>query len=318
MNPEAILETYVADVVRRLPRGKRADVAFELRSLLAEELEGRAAEAGRPADAVMATDLLRSFGAPVDVADRYRPAGFTIIRPSDAPTFARVALIGVGVQWVITLIAVYTAPMEPGAPGSDWLSRLGSWWLSWGLGAFWWPGFIVTITMIAAFVAAKRQRPADTHEPSVSVIDRDRVKRPALAVYIGLGVLGAAIMIALPTLDRIAPWVPAPVLAAFEFDAGFLAQRAGWVLLLWGVALGLAITVLAAGRWSPLTRRLAVASDVLWLALLAWWVFGGRIFATPMADEVTKGCLVLLIGFVLVDLVIGIRRLTRRIPVPAT
>ena len=39
-------------------------------------------------------ELLTAFGAPQDVADRYRPAGFTIIRPSHAPRFTWIALGG--------------------------------------------------------------------------------------------------------------------------------------------------------------------------------------------------------------------------------
>ena len=318
MNPEAIIETYVGDVVRRIPRAKRADVAFELRSLLNEELQGRASDAGRPADAAMATDLLKNFGAPTDVADRYRPAGFTIIRPADAPRFAWIALVGVGVQWLLTLIATFTTPMDASAPGGDWLSRLGSWWLSWGLGAFWWPGFIVTLTMIAALIASRRDQTDSVRLPKTADIDRDRVKRPVLAVYVALGVVGAAIVLALPTLSRWAPGLPEPVVNAFAFDETFLSTRAGWVIVLWLVALASGIAVLVAGRWSILTRRIALASTVAWLALLLWWLLGGPIFVSPAADSVTKGCLVLVALFFVLDAVLSVRRMTRTIPVPST
>ena len=80
MDPEAIIEGYVRDVVRHLPRSQRQDVGFELRSLLLEDLAGRAADTGRPADAAMTMELLTAFGRPLDVADRYRPSGFTVIR----------------------------------------------------------------------------------------------------------------------------------------------------------------------------------------------------------------------------------------------
>lgn len=73
MDPNAIIDSYVADVVRYLPRRQRADVALELRSLLDDELASRAADAGRPADPALVMELLTTFGAPRDVADRYRP-----------------------------------------------------------------------------------------------------------------------------------------------------------------------------------------------------------------------------------------------------
>ena len=37
------LDSYVSDVVKRLPRRQRVDVALELKSLLAEELAGETA-----------------------------------------------------------------------------------------------------------------------------------------------------------------------------------------------------------------------------------------------------------------------------------
>jgi hypothetical protein len=318
MNPTAIIETYVSDVVRRLPRAKRADVAFELRSLLLEELEGRAADAGRPADAAMATDLLRTFGLPVDVADRYRPAGFTIIRPADAPRFAQIALIGVGVQWALSLVATYSVPIDASAPGGDWLSRLGGWWLTWGLGSFWWPGFIVTFSLIAAWIASRRSASYEPREPKVAELDRDRINRTGMLLTIGLGVVGAAIVIALPELGQWARWLPEPAITALALDGGFVAGRAPWVVLLWAATFASSVVVLVAGRWTRTTRLISAAFDGLWIALLLWWILGGPIFVSPYADSVTKFCLAALVIVCALDIVLTVRRTTRAIPVPAT
>ena len=72
-------------------------------------------------------DLLAAFGRPQDVADRYRPAGFTVIRPADAPSFAWIALGGVALQWAITLPAVgpSTAAMDSPATRVDAATRAG-------------------------------------------------------------------------------------------------------------------------------------------------------------------------------------------------
>lgn len=50
MTPEAVVEAYVSDVARRLPRAKRNDVALELQALLHDELSGKAEASGRAAD----------------------------------------------------------------------------------------------------------------------------------------------------------------------------------------------------------------------------------------------------------------------------
>ena len=47
MNANDVIESYVTEVAVKLPRKQRNDVAFELRALINEELQGRAEAAGR-------------------------------------------------------------------------------------------------------------------------------------------------------------------------------------------------------------------------------------------------------------------------------
>jgi len=303
MNPDALIETYVGDVVRHLPRSQRNDVAFELRSLLAEELQGRSADSGREPDAWLATQLLTEFGRPVDVADRYRPAGFTVIRPSEAPRFARIALGGVVLQWILTLVATFSTPSE-----LEWPSLLGAWWLSWGLGSFWWPGFLVTLSLIAGFVQSRREAAGEWMLTRGVVRDRDHVRRPLIVLYIALGVVGASIVTSVPSIALWGAGLPGPVVEAFALEGEFVSTRAPWVLVLWAVTLAVGIAVLVAGRWTPITRRISAALSIAWLALLLWWVAAGPIFTQQYADEVTKICLVLVAVIVAVDAVVAFQR----------
>jgi len=59
MEPSAIIESYVDDVIRRLPRRLQGDVGLELRSLLSDELDATARDAARPVDDAMTLALLR-------------------------------------------------------------------------------------------------------------------------------------------------------------------------------------------------------------------------------------------------------------------
>lgn len=335
MDPDAVIESYVGDVVRRLPARRRRDVGPELRSLLDEELAGRAAAAGRPADEAMALDLLAGFGRPVDVADRYRPAGFTVIPPAGAPRFAQVALGGVALQWALTLPGVFGQVGDLGgsslAGSGDWLTRLGAWWLSWGLGSFWWPGFLVSVSLVAGAIRARREavaagaHDADGHpgprttSASIprSVLDRDRVDRPGRVLALGFWALGATVLVALPWLPTLAPGLPQPVLDAFALDPDFLGQRAPWVLVLWAATFGIEIAELVAGRSSSATRRTSLVVDVGWLGLLTWYLLAGPVFVSPEADGVVRVCLVGLLALVVVGLVATGRRemLPTRAPV---
>src|SRR5262249_28732983 len=74
-------------------QAKRDDVAFELRALLADDLQARAEAEGRSPDHQMAVAMVREFGRPAAVAVRYyRP--FTIIEPSDTWSFLLAAIAG--------------------------------------------------------------------------------------------------------------------------------------------------------------------------------------------------------------------------------
>jgi hypothetical protein len=301
MDAKAMIDGYVREVVARLPRRQRNDVGFELRSLLDEELQGMAAGAGRAPDAAMAAALLTRFGAPQDVADRYRPAGFTIVRPADAPGFARLALGGVALQWLLTLPAVLFAPEVAGV---DPLTRLGAWWTSWGLGAFWWPGFMVCGAIAAGWIAGRKGE--ERAWSPLRDLDRDRIDRRLLALGLVAWAAGAAVLIGLPWwAERLSviglPWwaerLSGPAAAALALDETFLRTRAPWLLPVWAGHFLVYAAVFVRGRWSRRTRGLEVAFGAAITALLVWFAVAGPIFVAGPADGLVK---TILLGLVLV------------------
>ena len=84
-----LIDRYVHEVGEHLPYRLRADVEAELRSLLMDALEERAGAAGRPPDAELAAVVLREFGAPRDVAQRYSPEAQYLIGPRLFPAYKR-------------------------------------------------------------------------------------------------------------------------------------------------------------------------------------------------------------------------------------
>ena len=69
--PEALIESYVADVMKRLPTRLRNDVGFELRALLREDLRGRSADAGGGGDCAAIVHGLLCAGrncGPIEIA----------------------------------------------------------------------------------------------------------------------------------------------------------------------------------------------------------------------------------------------------------
>ncbi len=300
MNPNDVIEAYVIDVMRRLPAGERNEIGLELRGLLAEMLAGRADEAGRAADDAMVLALLRDFGTPAEVAARYRPPGMVIIPPEQTRGFTLLALIGLLLQWALSLPHVFDGSLSPAG-----------WWLGPGLGAFWWPGFMVMFTLLAAWL---RRRGWFTPRWRPQSVDPERIHRGALAFGLAWFVIGAAVVVSLPWL---VPHLPGALPRVLALDPDFLRLRAWPVLPLWAGSFALLAMVLVQGRWSPLARKLEIVSSAAFVALLVWWIAAGRMFLATPTDRAARGVLALIAVFIVVDLVVRLHRRRTRIRLPA-
>jgi hypothetical protein len=288
MNWNDVLDSYVAEVVRRLPAKERGEVGLELRGLLGEMLEERAA--GAAPDDALVLDLLRGFGTPAEVAARYRAPGFAAIPADRTRSFALLSLAGIALQWALTLPRVFD-----GLP-------LTGWWLSWGLGAFWWPGFLAMMSLAGAWFRHRGWfRPA--WRPRV--VDPERVERAPTIFGLAAFATGVGFMVALPWL---APAMPGVLPQVFAFDPGFLHGRAWPVLPLWAAAFAVEAAVLARGRWWPAARRLSMGISLAFVALLAWWMAAGPIFLAAATDQGAKAALGLVIAIILVEVAYRLRR----------
>lgn len=307
MDSKAMIESYVDDVMRRLPGRQRKDVGLELHALLRDELKGREGDAGRSADEAMTLDVLRNFGAPDVVAERYRDAGPVIIRGADARRFTAWALGGVAVQWVLSFWDMVVAPKDD----IEFLSRLGHWWVTAGLLSFWWPGVLVTAAIIGAFTQ-DTERASEAWTPTKrAALDPDRVNRGTMAVTMTLYVFAVLFGIALPS---ILASLPEPVHGVLAPDPGFISQRAPFVVLLWVLQFVVYVMAFRERRWSRLTHRLSLAIEAAWVALLAWFILGGPMMVTPAADSMAKFILVLTVLPYLFDIGLKLRRELIRIP----
>lgn len=298
MNPNDVIETFVIDVMRRVPGKDRNDIGLELRGLLGDMLADRAATAGRPADDAMVLAMLREFGTPVEVAARYRSPGTVIIPAEQTRRFALLSLTGIGLQWALTLPRVFQ-----GQP-------VATWWFSWGLGSLWWPGFLV---MMALAAVGARELGLTRQKWRPSSVDTERVNRGALALGVLWMAIGAAAVICLPWITRL---LPDPLPRIFTFDNDFLHGRAWPVVLLWLDSILIRLMVLTRGRWTQRLRMMDLATNVVWIALLLWWLAAGAIFQAAATDNGAKAGIGLVILMVAADLAWKLFR--RRVHVPKT
>lgn len=308
MNADEHIESYVAEVAVRLPRRQRNDVAFELKSLLHEELADRAEAAGRPADAALATELLLAFGRPEEVAARYRPT-LTIIDPADGHAFLRATLVGLAVIWLLGLWeSLSLAP-----PGASWLTVLGHWWTHTVMPSPWWPGVLVVWYGLAAWSRRRRPRSA---EWSLRAPDRIHGGRPAAVLGI-LGILIGLSVLVEPRRLLDVLWQGRAAPAAYQaltYTESFRHQQGPWLLALLLSHVPLLLIVLIQGRWSTPVRRVHSALALLTCVVLVWAVLGGPAFEATVSDRALKLAMAATVVFTL--LTFGWQWLRRVRPAP--
>ncbi|HVQ94241.1 MAG TPA: hypothetical protein VMU51_24590 [Mycobacteriales bacterium] len=268
MDASEVIDSYVHDVARRLPPGKRNDVALELRALLADELGARADAEGRPADADMAVAMLRGFGRPAEAAVRYyRP--FTIIEPSDTWGFLVATIAGGS---VISLLA------SPG-PGDTYNERAQQATVAF-LG---WLGVLVIAFAVKNLIL--RRRPDAFAWVPRPVRVRDRASRVG---GVGLALLWAALLVLYLAPGRVVGALSSGRIAArtLAYTDSFTGPlRMPWLVGVLVLAIGLHLLVAAQGRWRPATRWARIALTALIGSQLGWHARYGSIFSDPDVDR---------------------------------
>lgn len=309
MNANDVIEAYVTDVAVQLPRKLRNDVALELRELLNEQLQGKAEDAGRAADAALATELVQAFGHPDVVAARYRPA-LTIIDPADGQGFLRWTVVGVAVIWVLGLLDCI---LHPTAPNSGALGVAGQWWFSVAIPSLWWPGMLVVGFALAARSRRRRPQGATWQPRDPDALQGGRATK-ALAL---VGVVCGVLLLMFPHWILDFFWGGRAAPAAYQaltYSETFLQLQAPLLLGLLLLNIPIFLAVIVKGHWTETMRRIETALSVVLCAAMAWTIFDGPIFLTTASDQTAKFCLAMILLAILVGAAIQRHRGVRPAP----
>ena len=299
MNAQELIQAYIDDVCRRLPRRLRKDVGLELSSLLQEDLQARAADSGRDADVSLAQEIVDGFGHPREVAARYRPP-VMIIDPVDSHRFIYSAVAGVLFIWIAGF-----AELAGNRSGEsvEFLYQLRDWWLGAGLAAFWWPGILVAVFAIGARVKIHWPQSGKWRPAAVKVKDRDKVNRWAWGLALVFFSLGLYI---LSEPGRILDWMfggeAAPsAYEALSYAPDFYPMPAIPLFALLIANLLLYIPLIVSGRWTSLLRRLDIVFSFLICTMLVWIMAAGQIFAVASVDDFVKFIILLIVVGSVID-----------------
>jgi hypothetical protein len=172
-----LIDKYIAEVGKHLPRKQRSDIEAEIRSTLEDMLEERKQANGQISE-VEIIELLKEYGAPREVADSYVGPRY-LIGPRVYPTFELVTRIVLIVLFAIALAGLGLSLAKSSLSGTEFLKTTGES----ALGLF---GGLITAfgNIVLVFAILERVLPAKefeeeeewdpaelAHEP-----DPDRVK----------------------------------------------------------------------------------------------------------------------------------------------
>ncbi|MGE5464159.1 MAG: HAAS signaling domain-containing protein [Syntrophothermus sp.] len=287
-----LIDKYIVEVAKHLPRKNRADIEAEIRSTLEDMLEERSQGPG-PADEATVLALLKEYGAPREVAAKYKTHQY-LIGPRLFPIFEKVLRIVIAVVFGASLIGLGTSLAQTNLTGPDFVAAISKWigGLITGLiGAF---GNVALI-----FAIIERTKAADEFEKDIRDWDPKELQKEHdpdeidKADHIGTIIFSALALIVFniyPELFSVrypssGAWVTMPILTSLFFS--FLP----WINLMALLQIVYSSFMLGQKYWTTLTRILDIVLD------LAGMLLAVVILNTPGITTITPAKLAAM-GFV--------------------
>ena len=268
-----LIDKYIAEVGKHLPRNQRADIEAEIRSTLEDMLEERKQTKGAVDDA-MIIELLKEYGSPREVAESYTGPHY-LIGPRVYPIFELVTKIVVVVLLAIALAGLGIGLARSNATGLELLKTIGESALSslgWIITAF--GNIVLTFAILERVLPAKEFEEEEEWNPAelASEPDPDKVKFGERIFEMFFLILFLVLFNLYPAAIGIGffsegDWIfISPVLTEAFFS------YLPWINILFLLKLGFNVYLLRQGLWN-LTSRIAnilleIASIAIAVAML--------------------------------------------------
>mgnify|MGYP000162135486 CR=1 FL=1 len=288
-----LIERYVSEIGKQLPRKSRADIETEIRSTLEDMLEERSAKAGRPADDEMVKELLKEYGAPDKVAESYLPTRY-LIGPELYPIFAlivKIVFTVLGVIWLILFgVRIATSDLTMQSFGA----LLGTHFLQWSGGLISAFGNIVLVFAILQWVNAGKNFKDETKEEEWSPEeltkepDPDEIRPWEPIVTIVFTTLGLLVFNFYPQVLGMTIFAGEATLFIPALSDAFF-RMLPWVNVVWILNIGLYAFLLRQGNWTPAARWFEIALKVAGIAIAYILLQGPPILTLDAARLVAAG-----------------------------
>jgi hypothetical protein len=266
-----LIDKYIAEVGKHLPRKNRMDIEAEIRSTLEDMLDERMQASGArgPADEATVIALLKEYGSPREVAGKYKTHQY-LIGPRLLPIFEMVVKIVFAVFASVSLIGLGVSLYKTGLTGPEFVSALGEW-----LGGLF-SGLIAAFgNIVLVFAIIERTQAANELEKEFqewdpkelqSEPDPDQISRGDNIATIIFTVLGLVLLNLYPNLLAVGffssdTWVSFPVLTETFFR--FLP----WINIMGLLQIVFSGYMLSQRSWTPATRVANILVDIASMVL---------------------------------------------------
>ena len=246
-----LIDRYVHDVGRRLPRKKRADIEVELKSHLADSLDDRVDGEPTEEDEI---ELLKEFDPPAKVAASYREGSGYLISPDLYPFFRMVMGIVLLVLVIVQLVLLGVLLVFDPSYTFDV-----AWFFDFFGGLISAFGSVVLVFVVLQYFGVRPEMEEEPWDPRTlpEVVDEDPVSSNGLLVEITFGVVLIAVLLFLPDILGL--------LFARGLDVvvnPILQQNLPLVItaLLLGVLLN--VVLLWRGQWTTATRLVKIGVNI--------------------------------------------------------
>ena len=263
----SLLNRYIHEVGRFLPRKNREDIQAELRSSVVDTLEDRFGP--EPAETDV-EEVLKEFGSPREVAASYHPQGQYLVGPGLYPLFRMIAWIVIAAVLGAQLLAFGVAVFIAGEPFSA-LETLASLLNSIPVSL----GWVLITFMILQYFDAKPHLEEEPWDPNAlpELNPEEDLKKGELIFGLVSGILILVLVTLFPQ------WIGFLTTPGGEFysnpvilDYIVLIQ----VSLLATIMLN--IFLLWKGSWNFLTRMVKLGLDVFGVVILAFLIQGHNVW----------------------------------------
>jgi hypothetical protein len=286
-----LIDKYIAEVGKYLPRRNRADIEAEIRSTLEDMLEERKMAQGVADDKVI-IQLLKEYGAPREVAESYTGPHY-LIGPRVYPVFELVTKIVMIVLFAIALAGLGLGLARSSVTGMEMLKEIGETALnafSWMITAF--GNIVLTFAILERVLPAKEFEETEEWDPAelTKDPDPDHVKFGEQIFEMVFLILFLIVFNLYPGIIGIGffndnDWVfISPVLT----DAFF--SYLPWINVLFLLQIGFNLYLLRQGTWNMTTRIMNILLEVGSIALAVAMLRGpdlvslntGQLAGTPL------------------------------------